>query len=236
MDKKFHKISKGKSIFLLLIWTCCIILSVYFYIMNIKLIHDWWIFVLLWLWVISWITWWIWLYSLNKTQRIKKHKEEMNKISARIAYFNTEWNYGIQDSTWNEINKYYFIAYQGKDFFQSEILTWQLTWWYGNIIDLLKYIDIEYNINDKPQMLEKINNKLDTIAKLEKEAHNWNQTELLINAYNSIKLIKYQLEKAAPYLEIQENKISVWDEITIYINPKNVKEYRIDTDSLLTKD
>jgi len=156
----------------------------------------------------------------------------MNKISARIAYFNIEWNSGIQDSTWNEINKYYLVAYQGKDYFQSEILNWQLTWWYGNIIDLLKYIDIEYNIDNKPEMLEKINNKLDTIAKFEKETHNWKQTELLINAYNSVKLVKYQLEKAAPYLEIQENKISVWDEITIYINPKNVKEYRIDTDFL----
>lgn len=228
--------NKGKSIFLLSIWILFISWSIYFYIKDIKLIYNRCIFVLIWLWLISLIVWWIGLYSLHKKRRIKKNKETMNKITAKIVYFNTQNNSWIKDSLWNKRDNYYFIAAEWDKYFQSEDFKGTLTGWYGNIIDLLKYIDIQYYINSKDQVLEAINNKLDAISKLEKQSHDWKQTLLLINAYNTIKSIKYQLEKPAPYLDIQGNKIFVWDEITIYINPKDTKEYRIDTDSLLTKD
>ena len=179
-----------------------------------------------------------WFDNVFYHTRIRELKEQWLAIKkkALISEF-VEWYKSRND-------KYYcyFIAFDWKTYYNSCTFTEQLqkpVWVFWRIA--FKDIDLDFNPNKLTSYEE--NNLKRTINKIEEEKKSLNikiqeswkikwfilkkEMESLEESENNLK----NWEKA--YIKRWKNRITLWDEVNIYLDPMNPKDYRIDIDNYL---
>ena len=179
-----------------------------------------------------------WFDNVFYHTRIRELKEQWLAIKkkALISEF-VEWYKSRND-------KYccYFIAFDWKTYYNSCTFTEQLqkpVWVFWRIAS--KDVNLDFNPNKLTSYEE--NNLKRTINKIEEEKKSLNikiqeswkikwfilkkEMESLEESENNLK----NWEKA--YIKRWKNRITLWDEVNIYLDPMNPKDYRIDIDNYL---
>ena len=179
-----------------------------------------------------------WFDNVFYHTRIRELKEQWLAIKkkALISEF-VEWYKSRNDEYYC-----YFIAFDWKTYYNSCTFTEQLqkpVWVFWRIAS--KDVNLDFNPNKLTSYEE--NNLKRTINKIEEEKKSLNikiqeswkiklfilkkEMESLEESENNLK----NWEKA--YIKRWKNRITLWDEVNIYLDPMNPKDYRIDIDNYL---
>ena len=179
-----------------------------------------------------------WFDNVFYHTRIRELKEQWLAIKkkALISEF-VEWYKSRNDEYYC-----YFIAFDWKTYYNSCTFTEQLqkpVWVFWRIGS--KDVNLDFNPNKLTSYEE--NNLKRTINKIEEEKKSLNikiqeswkikwfilkkEMESLEESENNLK----NWEKA--YIKRWKNRITLWDEVNIYLDPMNPKDYRIDIDNYL---
>jgi hypothetical protein len=179
-----------------------------------------------------------WFDNVFYHTRIRELKEQWLAIKkkALISEF-VEWYKSRNDEYYC-----YFIAFDWKTYYNSCTFTEQLqkpVWVFWRIAS--KDVNLDFNPNKLTSYEE--NNLKRTINKIEEEKKSLNikiqeswkikwfilkkEMESLEESGNNLK----NWEKA--YIKRWKNRITLWDEVNIYLDPMNPKDYRIDIDNYL---
>lgn len=180
-----------------------------------------------------------WIFLLKeaiKIKRIKDIKYNWWWIVKKVKVTSI-WKTKINKNYWSKIYIYYIEAEDWEMRYISNGSTkWVLLWTSMPELELLysKYwFTFDEQERHKDALLKKIN---ELIAEKEYEIEN----SLLISKIAKGKqLWNLEIDKKIvsdwyipTYWQIDENKVTVWDFIDVYIDPSNPKRYRVDTDFL----
>lgn len=150
----------------------------------------------------------------------------MKKIKAKVTWFET------QDTHQKTPSNYYFKASNWIDIYNSEEFNAHLTWSCWVIEERLKLMQIPYNPKNPKDSIKALDDRLKTIE-MWIQQHDWLQAKILMAAHAATQQIKERLESwEVPYITFKWHKLSVGDQVDVYIDPKDSKNYRIDTDFL----
>lgn len=183
-----------------------------------------------------------WLFKNYQQYKIKKNRQNMLKIHAKIIGF----------QPW-EKNRYYFVASDGIKEFSSEEFVSHLFWISLDVLKSLQSMKIQYDVNKPEESIQTIENyiqKLETRDSSEIEKDKGIKDFLLttqipwlpvwINASSLIKKsfegILQQLKNGVPHIIVNDKKLSVGDQVEVYIDPLHPENYWIDTDFIYSKD
>jgi len=168
-----------------------------------------------------------WFIQRFKKQKIRKNKELMRRIDAKVTWFNA---FGHNND--GSPVSYYFIASDWVDQFESEEFYANVVWLCGDIEKTLEMMQIPYNPKDINPTIRALEDRLKTIE-MERQQCEWLKAMMFDSSYNSTRKIKEQLESwVNPYMEFRWHKLSVGDEVVVYVDHGNSKIYWVDTDFL----
>lgn len=162
----------------------------------------------------------------------------MRKIEAKIIWFEAR---NVNKET-NIPRSYYFNASDWLETYSSEEFRANVVWWCWDITETLKMMQIPYNPEKKEDTIKAQNDRLNQIE-MELQQHSWVKKLLLKVAYSTTQILKwaYSATQTAkerleswenPYMEFKWHKLSVGDQVSVYIDPDDPTNYRIDTDFL----
>lgn len=168
--------------------------------------------------------------------KIKKNKKNMLKIHAKIIGF----------QPW-EKNKYYFIASDGNREFTSEEFVSQLFWLSLGTLESLKHMNIKYDFENPEDAIKSIEDyiqELETGNSSTIEGDNgiknflfttqipwlpaWINTKVIVKKL--LEQILQQLKIGTPYIIVNKHKLSINNEVDVYVDPIHPENYWIDTD------
>lgn len=183
------------------------------------------------------IIWWIYLLvRAIKTKNLKNLKYNwlgLIKKAKVTAIKKVKFSQG----KWYKIDVYYFEAEDwGITYYSDGYTKWTLLWTSISELQSLytKYwFTFDENNNKKEELLRKID---ESIAEKKYEIEN---SRLLSKITKGHQLWNLEADRKivndwyiAPYRQIDDNKVTVWDTVDIYLNPNNPEKYWIDTDFL----
>ena len=150
----------------------------------------------------------------------------MKKIKAKVTWIE------VRNTHQKTPSSYYFKASNWVDIYNSEEFKAQLTWSCWDIEERLKLMQIPYNPKKPKNSLKALDDRLKAIE-TEIQQHSWPKNQILMVAHNITQQTKERLESwEIPYITFKWHKLSVGDQVDIYIDPKDPMNYRIDTDFL----
>lgn len=173
------------------------------------------------------IKWWI---NLFKRQNIKRNKEWMRKIDAKVVSFKLCWEVNKNGQHTSSI--YYFTASDWSEKYDSEEFNAIVTWRCWDIRETLELMKIHYSPQNKENTIKALNERLQTIA-IGLQETSWIKETLLRWAYAATQQVKENIESGmVSYMEFKWHKLFIGDKVEVYIDPNNPKKYWIDTNFL----
>lgn len=189
---------------------------------------QWAVLLMIWMWLLIFIVCIKWYINLIKKKRIKKNKELMRKVDAKVTWFEA-WNVNQETHT---PTSYYFNASDWIETYSSEEFHANVIWWCGDISESIRLMQIPYDPARPEDTIRALNERLNQIE-VELQQHSWPKALLLRWAYAATQNAKERLESwQIPYMEFKWHKLSVGDHINVYVDPQDQKNYWIDTDFL----
>lgn len=189
---------------------------------------QWGVLIMIWMWLLVLIVCIKWYINLLKKKKIKKNKELMRKVDAKIVWFEVR----NTDQETNRPTSYYFNASDWTEIYSSEEFHAIVIWECWDISETLKLMQIPYNPERPDDTIKALDDRLNQIE-MELLQHSWPKALLLKWAYTATQLAKERLQSwQTPYMEFKWHKISVGDQVTVYIDPEDPQSYWIDTDFL----
>lgn len=186
------------------------------------------VLLLIWIWLLPFIICLKWYINLLKKKKIKKNKELMKKVNAKVVGFEV-WDFNQETHT---PTSYYFSASDWLESYSSEEFHATVIWGCWNISETLKLMQIPYNPEKPEDAIKALDDRLNQIE-MELQQHSWPKTLLLRATYASTQQTKERLESwQTPYMEFKWHKLSVGDQVNVYVDPENPENYWIDTDFL----
>jgi hypothetical protein len=177
------------------------------------------------------------LREVNKLKKVRNYKFNwwwMVKKAKVISINKTRANKG---GRWNYVDVYYIEAEDsGMVYYSNWNTKWKLLW---TSLDKLKLLYWMYwftfneNHDQKDDVLRKIDQ---SISEKEYEVENASFISK-IKRWKELSKLKEDREivsywYVAPYREIDDKKVTVWDMVDVYFNPDKPEKYRVDIDFL----
>lgn len=238
----------------IVIWVVAVIKGIYYWIVFLPIVYDgfqswelkwalpiliiWFVLLMFILFVFVFLGTWLsvlvmcikWWINLLKKQKIKRNKEWMRKIDAKVVSF--ELCGEVNKNGEHASSVYYFTASDWLEKYDSEEFDAIVTWRCWNIKETLELMEIHYNPQSKEDIIRALNERLQTIE-IGLQETSWIKETLLRWAYAATQQVKKDLESwIIPYMEFKWHKLSIGDKVEVYIDPKNPKNYWIDTNFL----
>lgn len=219
--------------YILFFWIIIILWSFYFFIIKNYTISEIIGWLLLWL-IISIV--WFFCYRIDrKTVNAKDLKKTWLWILKKVKITSIEHYHSVWDD-WFDWD--YLQANEWTNIYCSDGFNWGTIKWTS--IDMLKdiYRDYWFAYNEK--------HKIDVLKWIDKHIeecriqmqYSWFfkrlWSKVILNSYKHAKEI-VENWYIPPTLEINWHKISVWDTVDVYIDPKNERNYWMDIDFLFDK-
>lgn len=200
---------------------------------------EWALLWMIWVWWLAFIICIKWYIKLLKKKKVKKNKELMKRVDAKVTSFEpwdtetrTRTQLSIRDNSVTKPTSYYFNASDWFETYSSEEFHADVKWECWDISEPLKLMQIPYNPEKPEDTIKALNDRLNQIN-IELQQNSWPKVLLLKTAYASTQKMKERLESwEIPYMEFKWHKLSVGDKVSVYVDPEDPKNYRIDTEFL----
>lgn len=239
------------GLFFAIIWAIILFKGIYYWTMFWPIVYDgfqsWelkWTLPILIIWLVllmfivfvliffgTWLLIFIasvkWCFNLLKKQEIKRNKEWMRKIDAKVMSFESCGEKDRNGECTSSV--YYFTASDWLKKYESEDFDAVVTWRCWDINDSLELMEIHYNPQKPEDTIRALDERLHTIENWLQEC-NWVKALLLKWAYSATQEVRENLKSwIIPCMEFRWHKLSIGDKVSVYIDPENPENYWIDT-------
>ena len=188
----------------------------------------------LWLLIVYGI---ILLKEILKLKNVKNYKLNWWWMVKKVKVTSIQKTRANKGGKWNYVDVYYVEAEDSGIIYHSNgYAKWVLLWTSVEQLQLL-YAKYWYIFNESHDQKDEILRKLDeSIAEKEYEVENaWFISKM--TKWKELSKLKEDREVIsywyiAPYWQIDDKKVTVWDMVDIYLDPDKPERYRVDIDFL----